>query len=40
MLLNANNELTIGEISVWNERCWKLNDSRTVIKEMIDVKDE
>ncbi len=27
-------------LSVWNERCCKLNDSINVIKEMVDVKDE
>ncbi len=40
MLLNAKNELTIEGLSVWNERCCKLNDSINVIKEMIDVRDE
>ncbi len=40
MLLNAKNELTIEGLSVWNERCCKLNDSIIVIKEMIDVRDE
>ncbi len=40
MLLNAKNELTIEELSVWNEICCKLNDSRNVIKEMVDVRDE
>ncbi len=40
MLLNAKNELTIKELSVWNERCCKLNDSINIIKEMVDVKDE
>ncbi len=40
MLLNAKNQLTIEELSVWNERCCKLNDSINVIKEMIDVRDE
>ncbi len=40
MLLNAKNELTIEGVSVWNERCCKLNDSITVIKGMIDVRDE
>ncbi len=33
-------ELTIKGLSVWNERCCKLNDSINVIKEMIDVRDE
>ncbi len=40
MLLNTKNELTIEGLSVWNERCCKLNDSINVIKEMIDVRDE
>ncbi len=40
MLLNAKNELTVKGLSVWNERCWKLNDSIKAIKEMIDVRDE
>ncbi len=40
MLLNAKNELTIERLSVWNERCCKLNDSINVIKEMVDVRDE
>ncbi len=40
MLLNAKNELTIKVLSVWNERCCKLNDSIDVIKEMVDVRDE
>ncbi len=40
MLLNAKNELIIDELSVWNERCCKLNDSINVTKEMIDVRDE
>ncbi len=40
MLLNAKNELTIEGLSVWNERCSKLNDSINVIKEMVDVRDE
>ncbi len=40
MLLNAKNELTIKELSVWNERCRKLNDSINVIKEMVNVRDE
>ncbi len=39
MLLNAKNELTIEELSVWNDRR-KLNDSINVIKEMIDVRDK
>ncbi len=39
MLLNAKDELTIEGLSVWNERCCKLNDSINVIKEMIDVRD-
>ncbi len=39
-LLNAKNELTIEGLSVWNERCCKLNDSINVIKEMINVRDE
>ncbi len=34
------NELTIEGLSLWNERCCKLNDSINVIKEMIDVRDE
>ncbi len=40
MLLNAKNELTIEELSVWKERGCKLNDSINVIKEMVDVRDE
>ncbi len=40
MLLNAKNELTIEGLSVWNEKCCKLNDSINVIKEMVDVRDE
>ncbi len=40
MLLNAKNELTIKGLSVWNERCCKLNDSINVIKEMVDVRNE
>ncbi len=32
MLLNAKNELTIEWLSVWNERCCKLNDRINVIK--------
>ncbi len=40
MLLNAKNELTVEGLSVWNERCCKLNDSINVIKEMVDVIDE
>ncbi len=40
MLLFANNEFTIEWSSVWNERCCKLNDSLSVIKEMIQVRDE
>ncbi len=40
MLLNVKNELTIEGLSVLNERCYKLNDSIHVIKEMIDVRDE
>ncbi len=40
MLLNAKNELTIERLSVWNERCCKLNDSINVIKEMVDVRNE
>ncbi len=40
MLLNAKNELTIERLSVWNERCCKLNDCINVIKEMVDVRDE
>ncbi len=40
MLLNAKNELTIEGESEWNERCFKLNYSINVIKEMVDVKDE
>ncbi len=32
MLLNAKNELTIKGLSVWNERCCKLNDCTNVIK--------
>ncbi len=40
MLLNAKNEITIEGLSVWNERCCKLNDSINVIKEMVDVRDE
>ncbi len=40
MLSNAKNELTIEGLSVWNERCCKLNDSINVIKEMVDVRDE
>ncbi len=40
MLLNAKNELTTEGVSVWNERCFKLNDSIIVIKEIIDVRDE
>ncbi len=36
MLLNA----IIEALSVWNERCCKLNDSIHVIKEMINVRDE
>ncbi len=40
MLLNAKHELTIEGLSVWNERCCKLNDSINVIKEMVDVRDE
>ncbi len=40
MLLNDKNELTIEGLSVWNERCCKLNDSINVIKEMFDVRDE
>ncbi len=28
------------QLSVWNERCCKLNDNINVIKEMIDVSDE
>ncbi len=37
---NAKNELTIEGLSVWNERCCKVNDSINLIKEMIDVRDE
>ncbi len=40
MLLNDKNELTTEGLSVWNERCCKLNDSINVIKEIIDVRDE
>ncbi len=40
MLLNAKNEITIEGLSVWNERCCKLNDSINVIKDMVDVRDE
>ncbi len=40
MLLNVKNELTIEGLSVWNERCCKLNDSINVIKDMVDVRDE
>ncbi len=40
MLLNAKNGLTIKGLSVWNERCCKLNDSINVIKERVDVRDE
>ncbi len=40
MLLNAKNQLTVEGLSVWNERCFKLNDSINVIKEIIDVRDE
>ncbi len=40
MLLNAKNEITIEGLSVCNERCYKLNDSINVIKEMVDVTDE
>ncbi len=40
MLLNAKHELTIEGLSVWNDRCYKLNDSINVIKEMVDVRDE
>ncbi len=40
MLLNAKNELTIEGLSVWNERCCKLNYSINVIKEMVDVRNE
>ncbi len=40
MLLNAKNELTIEGLSVWNERCCKLNDSINVIKGMVDLRDE
>ncbi len=38
MLLNAKNEHTTEGLSVWNERCCKLNDSIKVIKEMVDVR--
>ncbi len=40
MLLNAKNYLTIEGLSVWNERCCKLNDSINVIKEMVDVRSK
>ncbi len=40
MLLNVRYELTIEGLSVWNERCCKLNDSINVTKEMVDVRDE
>ncbi len=40
MLLNAKNKLIIEGLSLWNERCCKLNDSINVIKEMVDVRDE
>ncbi len=40
MLLNVKNDLTIEGLSVWNERCCKLNDGINVIKEMVDVRDE
>ncbi len=40
MFLDAKHELTIEGLSVWNEICYKLNDSIKVIKEMIDVRDE
>ncbi len=40
MLLKVKNELTIQELSLWNERCCKLNDSINVLKEMVDVRDE
>ncbi len=33
-------QLTIEVLSVWNERCCKLNDSINVVKEMVDVRDE
>ncbi len=36
----AKNELTIEGLSVWNERCCKLNDSINVVKEMVDVREE
>ncbi len=40
MLLDAKNELAIEGLSVWNERCCKLNDSINVIKQMLDVIDK
>ncbi len=40
MVLNAKNEFTIEGLSVWNERCCKLNHSINVIKDMVDVRDK
>ncbi len=40
LFLNAKNKLTFEGLSVWNERCCKLNDSINVIKEMVDVRDQ
>ncbi len=40
MLLNAKNELKIEGLSVWTERCCKLKESISDIKEIIVVKDE
>ncbi len=36
----AKNELRIEGLSLWNERCCKLNYSINVIKEMVFVRDE